>query len=580
MNGFDLVVPVAEGSAPCEECMESLRRHGGDVVRVVSAAFTWQARQHAIEESVADVIAFVDPDVVVGDRWLAALRLAWDSAPRSIAAIGGPIRGDAPQWAHGRLGLVDLGDEVVDLDPLERTLFAGNLSFRRRALVAAGGLEPPVDRRDGLDWLSEEHEAQRQLGHWGWLVRYAPGMAGTRVNFDARPLTRSWRYGLRTGVAGSRDVGTAFRQGVRSGAGSAGALVRGRRDAAVEKAARAAENFGVIAGSQRRRAPGRTAAHPAPDAPRVTSTTEGVVEVTLALLYHRFAEGGPDPIGLCVSPSNFEEQLAVLRNEYDVVPLAQVAEALAADETNGGGRIAITIDDGYVDNLTTGVPLIVAAGLPATLFASTAHIETGRRFFWDEMQRLLTGPGSRPKQLELDGQTWATATADDREHTRKELHRLFQPRSWPEIEQALEVLREWAAEAAGEPPESTRPLTVDELRRLADTPGLEIGAHTRDHVNLGHQSADEIRAQVERSRDDLAAWLGSPPRAFSYPFGIPRHDVTDDARSIVARAGFRCAVVNQPVPVEARDDVFAIPRLVVPDVGGDEFRAWLERVRR
>jgi peptidoglycan/xylan/chitin deacetylase (PgdA/CDA1 family) len=293
------------------------------------------------------------------------------------------------------------------------------------------------------------------------------------------------------------------------------------------------------------------------------------------LLYHRFAAGEPDPLGLCVSPANFEAQLRVLRDEFEVVPLGEIAATVRAGEA-GSGRVAITIDDGYVDNLTTGVPLIAEAGVPATLFAATGHIETGRRFFWDEMARLITGPGPRPATLQINGHSWPTSTPDERETARAELHRLTQPSSSTQIEETLEQLREWAS--AGEPPESTRPLTPDELKRLAEQ--LEIGAHTRDHVNLGHQPVDEVRAQIERSRDDVAAWTGKPPVAFSYPFGIPRHDVTDVAKAAVAAAGFEHAVVNQPIAVEAGSDPFAIPRLFAPDVGTDEFRAFLWRALR
>jgi peptidoglycan/xylan/chitin deacetylase (PgdA/CDA1 family) len=275
-----------------------------------------------------------------------------------------------------------------------------------------------------------------------------------------------------------------------------------------------------------------------------------------------------------VSPDNFETQLRVLADGFEVVPLAQVASRTQTGEP-GSGRVAITIDDGYVDNLTAGIPRIADAGMPATLFAATGHIETGRRFFWDEMERLLTGPGARPKVLELDGRSWSTATPDERELVRQELHRLTQPRSLEEIERTLEGLRDWAGGAAGEPSENTRPVTVDELKQLADTPGLEIGAHTRDHVNLAHRDADALRDQVERSRDDVASWTGTQPVAFSYPFGIPRHDVNDEARNAVAAAGFEYAVVNQPVPVEAGASVFALPRVFVPDVGRDEFAGWL-----
>jgi hypothetical protein len=83
---------------------------------------------------------------------------------------------------------------------------------------------------------------------------------------------------------------------------------------------------------------------------------------------------------------------------------------------------------------------------------------------------------------------------------------------------------------------------------------------------------------VEQSRDDVESWTGAAPRAFSYPFGIPRHDVTEEARAAVAAAGFDYAVVNQPIAVEAGDDPFAIARVFAPDLEGTEFATWLQRL--
>ncbi|HEX4719752.1 MAG TPA: polysaccharide deacetylase family protein [Thermoleophilaceae bacterium] len=569
--GIDVVVASAHGRGPIAVCLRALEREAGDGLRDIRAETAWEARQQALATSTADVIAFVDSNVVVPVGWLDALRATWESSPHSVAAVGGPIRADAADWDAGRLGLIDLGDEVLELDPAKRTLFGGNLSFWRRSLIGVGGFRAPVDGRDATDWLSEEHEAQRQLGHWGWLVRYDPALAVERALWSGGAFGRSWRYGVRSGIAGSRPSGTALRQGIRSGAGAVAALTRGRRADAVERAARAAENLGVVAGS--RRAP---AAARGPGVVRTTSTT-AAAKVDLVLLYHRFATGHPDPLGLCVSPANFQSQLAVLGEQFDVVRLDEIAATVSAGEA-GSGRIAITIDDGYIDNLTTGIPLLTEAGLPATLFAATGPIETGRQFFWDEMQRLITGPGRRPAKLRINGRSWETVTPEQREIARRELHRLTQPSSSSQIEQTLVELRDWAGVAAGEPTATTRPITVKELKRIARTRGIEVGAHTRDHVNLGHQPTEEIRAQVERSRDDVRAWTRKRPSGFSYPFGIPRHDVSDKARRAVVEAGFEYAVVNQPVAVETGGDPFAIPRVFAPDVGADRFLRWLRDV--
>lgn len=61
-------------------------------------------------------------------------------------------------------------------------------------------------------------------------------------------------------------------------------------------------------------------------------------------------------------------------------------------------------------------------------------------------------------------------------------------------------------------------LGARELRILADE-GVEVGSHSRDHVDLTTLDATALEQQLIGSRDDLEA-LGLPtPRLFAYPYG-------------------------------------------------------------
>jgi hypothetical protein len=44
---------------------------------------------------------------------------------------------------------------------------------------------------------------------------------------------------------------------------------------------------------------------------------------------------------------------------------------------------------------------------------------------------------------------------------------------------------------------------------------------------------------------------------------------------IVRETGFSCAVVNSPAPVEPTSDPFCLPRVAVPNLGGEAFAHWL-----
>ena len=552
-------VCVAGRAEPLPECLAAL----GDAARVARAATVWQARARVLEEATDELIAFVDGDVVVAPEWSDRLAAAWDAADWQIGAIGGPIDGSGAAVTAA----VDWGDNQLDVDPLQRTLPAGNLSFRRRALVGAGGFGPTVDGGDARDWLAEEHDAERQLGHWGWLLRYEPSLRARRMaDWDGAPVGGRFRYGQRLAIAGNRSARTALPAFARAAAGTGAAALRRDPLRRSESAARAAENAGVLTASVPRRrgsgAPSGSGAYPRSRGGR--PFRQGTA--AFVLLYHRVVDAAADPLKLCVSRARFAEHVAILQEHFTVISM----DEMAADRPSGA--VAITFDDGYLDN----VAALSGLDIPVTLFAATGHIAGQRPFFWDELAALFNQADKRKLTLTIGGRRfqWPTRTFEQRAVAMRDLHFRLQPSSPETIEASMVGVRAWA----GGVPRGAAPLmTVDELRDLA-VAGVDIGAHSVRHLNLAHQTPEVLAAEVTGSRDAVAEWTGAPPRGFSYPYGIPRHDVDAAARKAVQEAGFAYAVVNQPTPVMPEADPLALPRLFAPDVSGTELLARVQPI--
>jgi peptidoglycan/xylan/chitin deacetylase (PgdA/CDA1 family) len=86
-----------------------------------------------------------------------------------------------------------------------------------------------------------------------------------------------------------------------------------------------------------------------------------------------------------------------------------------------------------------------------------------------------------------------------------------------------------------------RPLvtnTPGQLRRLAAAGGVEIGAHTRHHVNLGDSPAtDELRDEIAGCKWELESVIERPVRYFAFPYGQPNH-LSTAAFRVAREAGF------------------------------------------
>lgn len=89
----------------------------------------------------------------------------------------------------------------------------------------------------------------------------------------------------------------------------------------------------------------------------------------LALTYHGLGDVPlrRDPHHLFVRPRDFARQVDRLRKwGYELVTFGELAKRVRAGR--GAGAAAVTFDDGFVDNLEVGVPLLRKLGARATVF--------------------------------------------------------------------------------------------------------------------------------------------------------------------------------------------------------------------
>jgi peptidoglycan/xylan/chitin deacetylase (PgdA/CDA1 family) len=85
-----------------------------------------------------------------------------------------------------------------------------------------------------------------------------------------------------------------------------------------------------------------------------------------------------------------------------------------------------------------------------------------------------------------------------------------------------------------------RPLAVNALAHLREmaAAGVEIGAHTRSHANLGADLTDEqLAEEIVGSKNELGSALGCDVRYFAFPYG-KHENLSSVAFRIAFEAGF------------------------------------------
>jgi peptidoglycan/xylan/chitin deacetylase (PgdA/CDA1 family) len=107
-------------------------------------------------------------------------------------------------------------------------------------------------------------------------------------------------------------------------------------------------------------------------------------------------------------------------------------------------------------------------------------------------------------------------------------------------------------ELAGDDPEQLATMNWDELREQAAR-GIAIGSHAVSHPHLTTLSEDELRRELNESKEEIEDRLGRRCEDIAYPYG--EHD--GRVRAATRAAGYRCAYALRG----SRSDAYAAPRL-------------------
>ncbi len=263
------------------------------------------------------------------------------------------------------------------------------------------------------------------------------------------------------------------------------------------------------------------------------------------------ADSCPDEFLRC-PVAGLERTLSWLKdNGVRVVSLDEAIERLAGSSIDK--FCVFTFDDGYADNLTLALPVMERFDAPFTIYVTTGMITGEIEAWWFGLAALIRGR-DRLEFREL-GYRFDCMDQASKKRTFAAITALIDSNS-----EALPALRTAFSESGIDCGALVRGegLTIEQLRRLAASPLVTIGAHGARHIRLACASAAEVEQEMVAGRRLLEDILQREVRHFAYPFGACGKREAQIARSV----GFRTAVTTQRGTLfpEHLDHLYALPR--------------------
>lgn len=241
---------------------------------------------------------------------------------------------------------------------------------------------------------------------------------------------------------------------------------------------------------------------------------------------------------LAVTVRAFEWFIAFFARHYTCGPVGALHARWTAGERPERPFLALTFDDGQLDNQRFAVPVLARSGLGASFFVPVAAIDVNEPLWHDRLGyaalRLLRA--DRARGAAVLGIPAPGRDAGDLAlvHAAVQRAKRLSP-----ADRLREMDRVEAAAGGPSRPAWDGMMGWDDLRAMSRS-GHEIGSHSWSHPILPDLDDAALEVEISGSRRRIEEELGAPCPVFCYPNG----SLDDRVASSVARAGYRLAVTT------------------------------------
>ncbi len=240
---------------------------------------------------------------------------------------------------------------------------------------------------------------------------------------------------------------------------------------------------------------------------------------------------------IAVTCDEFSWFIKYFQQHFDCGPLLQSLDRFVSGEPVSRPLMAITFDDGQLDNFNNALPILHENGLTSTFYVTESGTETGCALWHDEaafaMRGLLRSTPRKAKSMLAE----LGLEKVDIENVPKMCAQKLKSRNADD--RCAFIARIQDALGDDGRPNWDGMMDAVKLRQLV-TSGHEIGSHTASHAILVQCNPSELKKEVSGSREYLEAITGKSIDSFCYPNGDHSRDVVN----AVKRAGYRAAVTT------------------------------------
>ncbi len=259
-----------------------------------------------------------------------------------------------------------------------------------------------------------------------------------------------------------------------------------------------------------------------------------------------------------IDVSEFEKLISYLRKNFTIVALSELFEIYREKKMVQKKTIAITFDDGYLNNFTEALPILKKYQVPATFYIISESLVKNDFIVWPDMIDLIQvhatedltlsfGKFNKPHfqsyELKTSLSDFLKQAGEKRDDYLNEINSRYPY---------------WQS-AAKKYPEFTKLIDSEKISNYKNESLIEFGSHTHLHYNLEFLSDEKCLEELEKSKKIIEEKTGRPVISIAFPDG----SYNLNTLALCKKAGYKNAVAVNYKLNEKNNNPFLLSRFTV-----------------
>ena len=286
------------------------------------------------------------------------------------------------------------------------------------------------------------------------------------------------------------------------------------------------------------------------------------------LMYHSVrdvVEEGSDWIGPGITHATtvFTRQMELVARQFRPVTLDQITAFVQEGAALPPRAVAVTFDDGFLDNVQCAFPVLQHFGISAAFYLMVSQIGEADAPWYCRIRHAFLRTSQESWKRPGQELTWDLTTPATRVAAIEVAFGLCAPLAGEQQRKTVRAIEQELGVDPVLPPQRIM-MNWEEARELRRR-GHIVGSHTLTHPNVAHVVNDEeLRQEIVDSKRSMEEWMHGPVTHFSYPHPALHPQWTEKTLSATRDAGYTTAVTTTKGPNRVGQNPLLLKRINCP----------------